>query len=212
MQLIRWDPKTKESLHFNARATSTNIFHYRLDIFFSSSVRNFWRPIFHIDRFERSGWNSATRNAVRKPHIHQLWNSELIYQKYQKKNPLRASGYPAQLASWCAVKRYVSLLLNGKLIAGDNIMRQNIYNTVSPSLRQPERKKNTLRSSCRGHEKVYKHEPPRIRGAHRDQGMRAILLASPCSTCVTDSEEWLLLFGEGGCRAPALLHTDARGS
>lgn len=58
-----------------------------------------------------------------------------------KKIPLRASGHPTQLASWCAVKSYVSLLLNGKWIAGDNITRQNIYNTVGPSLRQPERKK-----------------------------------------------------------------------
>lgn len=61
--------------------------------------------------------------------------------KYFEEIPLRASGHPTQLATWCADKSYVSLLLDGKLIAGDNIMRQNIYNTVSPSLRQAGRKK-----------------------------------------------------------------------
>lgn len=176
--------KNKRKPHFLLLRPLPPIFSI-IDLIFSFSS-NLWGPVFHFDRFERSGWNSATRNA-RTPAV-KLW-AYLSKIPTKKKIPLKASGHPTQLASWCAVKSYVSLLLNGKLIAGDNIMRQSIYNTVSPSLTRPEREKTFS---------AHPAEPPRIRGAHRDLGMRAILLASPCPTCVTGSEEWLLLFGGGG--------------
>lgn len=139
--------KTKESLHFVARATSTNIFHYWLNIFFPAVSDTSGGQSFiltgssDLDEIAQhatlSGNNTYTSCETLSLSIK---NKKRKVQK-KKKIPLRASGHPTQLTSWCAVKSYVSLLLNGKLIAGDNIMRQNIHNTVSPSLRQPQRKK-----------------------------------------------------------------------